>query len=371
MGYPEEIFESLHAIAEEGFKEHRTTAFIAEELEKLGYTPVVGLCPEGTGVFCVLEGAEPQGATLLVRADMDGLVFDVEGKSKVIHACGHDANSTVVLSTVKLLKEKGLIPERGKVVFLFQPAEEKGVGAEKVIDSGKLPPIDEVVSCHLRPAAEASLGEATPALCHGSACHVKVVVHGEAAHGARPHLGVNAIDAALLVIEAVKAIAIDPRVSHSVKVTRFHTGGSADNVIPDYAEMIFDLRAQTNEAMESCIEGVIMASKAAASLGASAQTEVLHRTFAARYDQEMVDTAAEAIREVLGKALPPIVTPGAEDLHAFTERLKTKTTYIGLGANLVPGLHKINMTFDKAVLPLGRDIMVKFIEKRLGLVKNS
>ena len=112
-----------------------------------------------------------------------------------------------------------------------------------MLDSGLLDDVDEMISIHLRPIQEARFGQATPALCHGASKVVKAKVKGLTSHGARPHLGINAIDAAAQIVNAINAIKIDPTVPHSVKTTKLMAGGTAHNIIPETAEMTFDLRA--------------------------------------------------------------------------------------------------------------------------------
>lgn len=296
---------------------------------------------------------------------MDALQFEIDGKKINIHACGHDANSSMVLATAKEIAERGIA--KGKIVFIFQPAEEILGGAIEMAQSGVLDEVDEIIGIHLRPIQEAKLGKATPALCHGSSKIVKAKIIGLAAHGARPHLGVNAIDAAVLAINAINAIKIDPRVPHSAKVTSMNTGDSAHNIIPNTVNLVLDLRAQTNEVMEKLVIKIKEAiDKSVQSIGASAEIEVNIGVPAAEYNEDTVETARQVITEVLGDSLEPIVTPGGEDFHFYTKILGVKTAYIGLGADLVPGLHNPEMKFDLKALEYGKEILKRIVLKRVG-----
>lgn len=359
--YVEEVYNYLHSIPEIGCNEYKTSKFIGQELKKFGYKVVEGIA--NTGIIASIE-SQVKGPVLAIRADMDALEFEIEGKKLNIHACGHDANSSMVLAAAKEVAKAGI--SKGKIVFIFQPAEEILGGAREIAKSGVIDDVEEIVGIHLRPIQEAKLGEATPALYHGASKTIKVRVKGLASHGARPHLGVNTIDAAVLAINAVNAIKVDPRVPHSAKVTKITTAGSSYNVIPDTTNMVLDIRAQTNEVMKELVEKIVKAiNTGVEAVGAKAEVEVGTGVPAAEYNDEMINISKEAITEVLGSALEPIVTPGGEDFHFYTKLLNVKSSYIGLGANLVPGLHHPEMKFDLKALEYGKEILEKIVLRRL------
>ncbi|SKC83523.1 amidohydrolase [Maledivibacter halophilus] len=360
--YVEEVFNYLHSIPEIGCNEFKTSKFISGELKKFGYNVMEGFAV--TGLVATLDSGV-KGPVLAVRADMDALQFELDGEKVNIHACGHDANSSMVLATAREIAEKGI--NRGKIMFVFQPAEEILGGAKEIAKSGVLDEADEIIGIHLRPIQEAKLGEATPALCHGSSQMMKVKINGIAAHGARPHLGVNVIDASALAINAINAVKVDPRVPHSAKVTSINTGDSAYNIIPSSATLALDLRAQTNDVMEKLVEKIKEAiNNSVKAIGADAEIEVSTGVPAAEYNEDTVNLAREAITEVLGGSLSPIVTPGGEDFHFYTKFLDIKSAYIGLGANLVPGLHSPEMEFDLKALEYGKEILKRIVLKRVG-----
>lgn len=360
--YVNSVYKYLHSIAEKPCMEFKTSSFIKEELLKLGYKVKDGFAE--TAVIGILDSGE-EGNVLAVRADMDALEFEMDGKKVNIHACGHDANASMVLAAAKDIMEDGI--KSGKVYFVFQPAEETLSGAIPIAKSGELDEVNEIVGIHLRPIQEAKLGEATPALYHGSSKMISAKIIGLAAHGARPHLGVNAVDAVALAINAVNAVRVDPRVAHSAKVTNVRTEGSAHNIIPDTVYMLLDLRAQTNEVMEELVERVKKAIiTSVESIGAKAEILYCDGVPAAEYNQEMIEVAREAIIDVLGDSLEPIVTPGGEDFHFYTQLLDVKASYVGLGADLKPGLHNPEMNFDIKALNNGKEILKKIVHKRLG-----
>lgn len=360
--YVHKVFESLHEMPELGFEEFKTSSFIAFELEAMGYQVVTGV--GGTGVLGMMTGKEP-GQTLAVRADMDALPFEVDGQKVAIHACGHDANSSMALAAARIIAETGI--RSGRIIFLFQPAEEKGCGAARMIESGMLPEIDEMVAIHLRDHQEALAGQAVPAVNFSGVTMLDVTIKGRACHGARPHLGINPIDAAAIVVAAVNAVRVDPLVTHTCKVTKFKTPGQAFNIIPDQVNLGFDLRAQTGPVIDQLTEKVLTAiEQAVRSAGAEVEIKMPVRLPTGEYDPDMIKTAKESIAQVLGSSLEPSYSPGSEDFFAFPKRLGIKTTYIGLGGGIVHALHHPDMTFDHEVMESGRDILAAFVYRRLG-----
>ena len=198
-------------------------------------------------------------------------------------------------------------------------------GAKALLNSGLLNDIEEMIGIHLRPIQEAGMGQATPALCHGASYVVKAKVKGLASHGARPHLGINAIDAAAQIVNAVNAVKLNPTIPYSVKTTKLVAGGTAHNIIPDTAEMTFDLRAQTNEAMKELLEKTTNAIKQGAmSIGAEAEVSIVAGVPAADYNEEMIALAKKAIETVASSR--PHITP-EEDFHYYSTKGRSKPLY--------------------------------------------
>ena len=208
----------LHTIPEVGLEEVKTSAYLAEQLEKAGFkvTRNVG---GATGVIGIYDtGVE--GPTLALRADMDALGHVIDGVPCARHTCGHDAHSSMVLAAAEeIIREK--IVTKGRLKILFQPAEEIAAGALTMIAGGAIDDVDMIIGSHIRPEEECKKGFAIPAMWYSASGTVDVIIHGKPAHGARPHLGINAIDAAAAAINAVNAIHLNPNFSYSAKPTRF------------------------------------------------------------------------------------------------------------------------------------------------------
>ena len=365
----ETTFDTLHTMPEEGFQEKRTAAFVAEQLNRLGFEVTTGIA--GTGVVATLRGQRP-GPVLALRADMDALSHNVNGQQCTLHSCGHDANMTMVLGAARIAARRQ--PGKGTLKLIFQPGEETLMGALKMIEQGVIDDADYFIGIHLRPEQEARLGQACPALYHGSSYKMEATLKGLSAHGARPHLGINVVDAAAAVVNAVNAIRLDPTIPHSAKVTRLIAGGNASNIIPDKAELSLDLRCQTNALMRELLDKAARAVESAANtIGAQASTHIKGGVAAAEYSDEMIALAREAIVDILGEPglLAPIVTPGADDFHFYAQHKPSlKTGFIGLGCNLSPGLHHPEMRFDPAALYDGSRILSCMVQKLLGYDQN-
>ncbi len=357
-----EVYQLLHQIPEVGFEEIKTSAFLAEQLRLAGFEVQTGV--GGTGVIGIINGSEP-GPVVGLRADMDALAHLVDGKECAIHSCGHDSHSAMVLTVAERFAKHGI--KKGTLKIIFQPAEEKLFGARRMIEDGAIDDVDCLLGIHLRPIQEAKFGQATPALYHGASYIVEAELTGQEAHGARPHLGVNAIDAAAAVVNAVNAIHMNPAVPATTKTTRLIAGGPAPNAIPAKAQMVFDLRAQENGLMDDLIQKTCKAIEAgAATVGAQAAVTVKGGVPAAEYNQELVELAREAVVAVLGNdgLIPPIISPGGEDFHFFAKHKPAlKAAYIGLGCDLTPGLHHPKMSFNQEALIYGVEILSFMVER--------
>jgi len=389
----ERFFEQLHAMPEGPFAETKTAGFIAERLADVGYRVRAGLA--GTGVVADLERvgeasldqvvcpiiptsadpAPPENpivsgdasapALLALRADMDAMLHSLDGKEVYVHSCGHDAHSTMVSAAGVILARK--CPKaRGRLRLVFQPAEETGLGAERMIEAGAVEGVDAMFGIHLRPAAECRLGQATPCLVHAGGRTLQYVVKGQPSHTGRPHLGVNAADAVALAAIAVNSVKPDPRACATVNVVGLGAGGPGgkpSGVIPEQGELTVNIRAESDEMADELRVRVDSAVRAAAgSIGAGVWLEREKKMPAPCYDPDMIDIARSAIVAVLGEAgvRERITTPGSEDFHWYARRKAgLRAAYIGLGADFVPGLHHPDATFDRQALVYGAAILAQ------------
>lgn len=346
-------YAALHRIPELGYQEHRTCAYLCRRLEENG----IPYERKGeTGILAVIRG-EKQGPSLALRADMDALPFiNGDGSCDCIHACGHDGHMAMVLNAGIALQKAGLMA--GTVYLLFQPAEELGTGASSMIAEG-LPHIDRMIGIHVRAEAELPGGKAAAALYHQAHTSTTVVFRGKAAHGARPHQGINALSAAACAITAVDAITLDTPLSWSAKATGADTMGNVHNIIPEVCSVNFDLRAETNELALAVSNRVLTACKTAAEKFGCSCTVSQNRGYAAEYDSAAMKLCEQAITSLLGETAPPVKTLGSEDFHAYHMEAGIPTAYMALGSDLKPGLHQRDMHFSPDCLPVGSEILYR------------
>lgn len=369
----DEIFNHLHEHPEVSWKEVETTKYIADLLSTHGFNPKT--FDDCTGLY-VEEGAGD--VCVGFRTDIDALWQEVDGIFKANHSCGHDAHMTLAIGTMLLLKKLNYKPN-GKMKFIFQPAEEKGTGALKMIEKQVVDDVDYLYGVHLRPVQEVSDGKASAAILHGASKFISGEIFGVDAHGARPQLGKNAIEIGATLVNEIAKIHLDPMVAYSVKMTKFHAGGESSNIIPGHASFFLDLRAQTNEVMERLTNQVQKVVTAVSTLyDVDIPLKIGSDTAAAQVNEEASNIMEKAIVASIGEEnlVEPIVTTGGEDFHFYTlKRPGLKATMLGLGCNLYPGLHHPSMTFNRNALYHGIEILAKTIihtfESVQGGVKNA
>ena len=243
----------IHQHPELAFNEHRTNRLIASKLASWGYDVTTGVA--GTGVVATLVRGEGR-RRLAIRADMDALPIEeatglpyASRNKGVMHACGHDGHTTILLTAARYLAEAGNFS--GTLDLVFQPAEEIGAGARKMISEGLFErfPADAVFGLHNWPGVTAGRFGfvAGPAMASVDKAVIRIV--GKGGHGAEPHNAVDPIVAAASLITALQSIVsrnVDPREMAVVTVGSIH-GGEASNVIPGSVELQLTIRSYSEE----------------------------------------------------------------------------------------------------------------------------
>src|SRR5690606_10781834 len=232
------IRRDLHAHPELGFEEHRTSGIVADKLSSWGIEVDRGLA--GTGVIGIVRG-RPGTRAIGLRADMDALpmqeVNTFEHASKNpgrMHACGHDGHTAMLLGAARYLAQHRDFA--GTVYVIFQPAEEGGGGAERMVRDGlfSLFPMDAVFGLHNWPGLPYGKFGLTRGAIMGSSNEFHITVHGRGAHAAMPHLGADPVMTAVQIAQSLQSIITrnkNPADTAVLSITQIHTG-SADNVIP-------------------------------------------------------------------------------------------------------------------------------------------
>ncbi|HZG72467.1 MAG TPA: M20 peptidase aminoacylase family protein [Chondromyces sp.] len=352
-----QIFEHLHTHPEVSWKEEETTKYIINLLKSEGVS--VYTFDDCTGLVAEIGSGKP---TIGVRADIDALWQEVDGQYQANHSCGHDAHMTMVIGTILSLKDK---ITNGTVRFIFQPAEETGSGALKMVEKGIADDLDYLFGVHLRPVEELPNGKASPSIRHGAAAFLVGKVEGSDAHGARPHQGINAIDVLMTLNAQLKTITLSPFEVYSIKMTKLQAGGKSLNIIPGTAEFALDVRAQKNEVLEQLQQLVEEKIQKVKSLyDVELKAKWLDFTPGAEVSSEAEQFLREGIVQALGKEAlaDPVITSGSDDFHFYTiKRPKLKASMLGLGADLKPGLHHPKMTFDTNRLKDGTSVIAASI----------
>jgi amidohydrolase len=352
-----DTFYHLHEHPEISWEEINTTNYIKDILIEQGCK--VRTLPDTTGVIGEIGKGKP---VVAVRADIDALWQEKDGVFCANHSCGHDAHMAMVLGVVHVLNAMESLP-KGTVRFIFQPAEEKGNGALKLVEDGVVDDVDFLYGIHLRPIQEMASGKAAPAIVHGAARLIEGQITGEDLHGARPHLGANAIEVGATLVNMLNSIHLDSMIPYSAKMTSFHAGGKSQNIIPGHAKFGLDIRAQTNETMDTLEKKIQQQVKILQDLyDVKIELETKAHIAAAVVNEEAQQLMEQAIHDVLGSenTESPLVTTGGDDFHFYTiQRTHLKATMLGLGCNLSPGLHHPDMTFEHEVLLDGTAILAK------------
>lgn len=356
----------LHTMPEKPFQEVKTAAYLADKLKKAGFNVTENF----GGTTCVigtLKGKEP-GPVVAVRGDMDALAHMVDGQECMVHSCGHDANCAMVVTMAEEIAKTGIA--KGTLKIVFQPAEETTEGALSIIKAGAVDDVDYMLGIHLRPIQEIGLGKAAAALKHGAAGHANATIKGKTAHGARPHLGANAIDATVAVINAVNSIKENPLEAWSIKPTRIHADNNLTNAIPDNVTFTVDIRAQTNPTTKSLLQKFQhMVETVPVGYGCTGEVTSSPIVPGADLDEDVTDMIADVITQTMGAdaLVRDLSTTGGDDFHCYKAVKPTiKAGFIGLGADLSPGLHTINMNFDDNALPIGVKLLMGCVNKLLN-----
>ena len=371
----------LHEHPELGFQEVETARFVADRLRALGVDDIrTGIAQ--TGATALIRGRQGPGKTVLVRADMDALPIEEENevdyRSKqagVMHACGHDAHTAMLLGVGRLLMERR---DRfaGTVKLLFQPAEEGPGGAKPMIEAGVLndPPVDAVLGMHM--AQEAPLGvialRAGPAMAASDG--FTLVIHGKGGHGARPQSTIDPIAVGAQIVVALQTIVsreVDPTESAVVTVGAFRAGEAA-NVIPDTAELRAtvrsfspDVRQQLARRIEEVVRGI------AGAMRAEVDFQYRFGYPPTVNDPVMTDLVRAAATELIG-AERVVESPqmmGAEDFSYFLEQRPGCFFYVGSRneeRGLIWGHHHPRFDIDEEALGVGIATMTAAVQRYLA-----
>ncbi|HLR54209.1 MAG TPA: amidohydrolase [Pseudogracilibacillus sp.] len=353
----QDLWRYLHEHPERSWEEIETTNYLMDYVKKRGLQPVPFATIPGFSVD--IGQGEP---VVAIRADMDALYQEVNQKVQANHSCGHDAHMAIV-TTVMLRLAQEAEHFTGTLRAIYQPAEEKGGGAIYTVETGVADDIDYLFGLHVRPANEVAFPQCAPAINHGACVFLHGKITGNDHHGARPQEGVNAIEVAYSMLQHIQHVHINPMTPASVKMTHIQAGGKNINIIPGSATFGLDMRAQSNEAMDFLKKRVNDISELLSKYyGCSIELEMDDEVPAAVIHPEAEEKMNQAIMEVLGKeqTTPAILTSGSDDFHFYTLlKPHIKATMLALGADVTPGLHHPDMTFNHDALENGVAVLME------------
>ena len=355
-----QIRHEIHQHPELAFKEIQTSRLIAEYLQNLGYDVATKIGK--TGVVASLKKGN-SNQSIGIRADMDALpILEETGlayASKnpgVMHACGHDGHVTVALAAAKALAEAGDF--NGTVRFIFQPAEEIGLGAKRMIDEGLFTkfPIDRIYGLHNWPALPVGKVAFVEDAAMASVDFFKIKIKGKGSHGAEPQNGIDPVTIAAYLITSLQTIVsrnVSPKEMAVLTVGSIQ-GGNAANVIPDEVTLQLTLRAyreSVRNVMKARLQTLVFS--LTESFGAEAEiqetagfaaVENHHEPLQFAYQTALQTLGADSIEEKFS------ARTASEDFSFLLAEKEGAFLFVGNGDSAV--LHNPKYDFnDKAIIP--------------------
>lgn len=365
----------LHQNPELSFHEEKTAQFVYDTLVSFGSLDVTR--PTKTSVMARLIGSQP-GRVLAMRADMDALPITEENtfafvstNPGVMHACGHDGHTAMLLGTAKILSGmKDRI--KGEVRFLFQHAEELFPGgAEEMVQAGVMDGVDMVIGTHLWAPMEFGKVGICPGPMMAAPDTFYITITGKGGHAALPHQTVDSIAIAAQVVTNLQHIVsrnTDPLDNLVISVTQF-IGGTTHNVIPGSVSICgtvrsFDqkLRDSVPALMERVVKGITEAH------GATYEFKYEYGYRPVINDEEVTRLMESIVTETLGEEWVDHMKPnmGGEDFSAFQQKAPGCFFYVGAGnqqKGIVYPHHHPRFTVDEDALEVGVKIFVNAAHK--------
>lgn len=375
-----QVRHELHRHPELSNQERWTAGFVAEQLGKLGLATRTGF-GGGHGVVAHLPATESgKGEAVALRADMDALpIEEATGKPYasacpgVMHACGHDGHTTILMGTARVLSKVSRRPN--PVTFIFQPAEEDGGGAEKMCDAGVLRgeagggigvPVARVYGLHGWPSVELGSVSTRPGPLMAATDDFIVDVRGRGGHAAYPHLCRDPIVAGSAIVASLQTLAsraVAPYEAMVCTVGQF-LAGTANNIIPDVARLVGTIRTLTPALRQTARERFHeVAEGTAAAHGCRAEIQYLEGYPVVSNDADeterflSVAQAALGAERVLRTEHP---TMGGEDFAYYGRHVPACFFFLGLrprGAARFPALHQPDFDFNDDAIPIGVELM--------------
>jgi len=358
----------FHMHPELGFLEQRTSEIVAQTLNDLGIQ--VRKNVGRTGVVADLGEGKP---IVAIRADMDALPIQEDNVAPytsqtpgLMHACGHDAHTAILLGVAQLLANESFI---GTVRLLFQPSEEVGdeegiSGAPRMIQEGAMEDVGLVMALHVDAHTPAGYIRLTDGPASGGVDTFYATIYGKGGHGARPFETIDPFYLAAHVLPALYAIPsrrINPFEPAVVSLGSLN-GGQAANVIPDWIELSGTIRFMQPEVQDQIHTEIRQAFEISRTLGGNYELLFEIGVPPMVNAPEAVDLIRSVADEILGSehVLPPLKGLGAEDFGCFSEL--APGAMFALGCQIVAdprSHHHPRFDIDETCLPIGAAILAQ------------
>lgn len=360
----------IHRYPELGFQEYQTAATVQRALNDLGIENHSGIAK--TGVIGQIFGRE--GPLVVLRADMDALPIQEYNGTEfdslhpgVMHACGHDAHTAMLLGAATILKElaeKECLP--GNVRLLFQPSEEwldeeDKSGAMRMIEEGALEGAGAAFALHIDPDNQVGVVSSRPGPILAAADTFKIIIRGNGGHAARPHETTDTIALAGLLINTIHHLVsrrLNPLEAGVVTIGSIH-GGTVDNIIPDQVVMTGTIRSFTVESRSVIFNELKKACQIVEPLGGSVELTITPGCPATINDVGATNLAQSVAENLFGgeKYVEMPMLMGAEDF-AFIAQV-VPSCFIAIGTHDPDWgqdycqLHQPNTRMSEAAMPIG------------------
>jgi IAA-amino acid hydrolase len=370
----------LHQIPELRYQEFETKRLVLETLREIGISSPIEMAE--TGLVATVGSGD--GPCVALRADMDALpiqeLTDVHFRSQrpgVMHACGHDCHTAMLLGAAKILKSiEDDLP--GKVKLIFQPAEEGGAGADRLINEGALdnPKVDRVFGLHVWPTLPTGQIASRGGVLLAAAGEFRLTVRGRGGHAAFPHITHDPIVAISQIIGAFQSIVAresDPLSPTVLSVTSVH-GGTAYNVVPGEVVASGTIRSlrteelhRIREAMRRVAENIARAMRCEAVL----EDQPGDPDYPATVNTpECWETAKTVAAEFISRSDIHEISPvmGGEDFAFYLEKVPGCFVALGIRNDAIGANHFVHTPFfkvDEEALPLGAAMHVGFALRSL------
>lgn len=375
----------IHRHPELTFDEHRTASLVNATLTDLGVETETEVAK--TGVVGHIRGGD--GPVVGLRADMDalpiteinGTVFDSENPG-VMHACGHDSHTAMLLGAATILKEladQGRLP--GTVRLFFQPSEEAQdeegkSGGMRMVEEGALDGVDAVFGVHVDPTHDVGYVATRPGPMMAAADRFELVVHGSGGHAARPQAAVDPIALSGVVITAIQQVVsrrLDPLEPGVITIGAIH-GGQANNVIPDFVTMAGTIRSFSPESRELLQTELRKVCGVVEAMGGRADLTIYPGYPPEVNSPEAVETFQAAAAEMLGAdhVVESEQIMGAEDFSYMAQA--APGCFVRLGVHDPAWgdhyymVHRADFRIDEDALPIGSAVLaaaaIEWMESR-------